>query len=99
MKALDQKLLRDLTRLKTQAITIALVVACGCAALVAALATHYSLRSARDGYYEQARFADVFAGLKRAPLSIASTVEQLPGIVKSWNDSQSSAAQPSPVAG
>lgn len=25
--------------------------------------------------------------------------EQLPGIVKSWNDSQSSTAQPSPVTG
>jgi putative ABC transport system permease protein len=81
VKALDQKLLRDLLRLRTQAITIALVVACGCAALVAALATYHSLQAARDAYYEQARFADVFANLKRAPLSVARTVEQLPGIV------------------
>jgi putative ABC transport system permease protein len=81
VKALDQKLLRDLLRLRTQAITIALVVACGCAALVAALTTHYSLQSARDVYYEQARFANVFATLKRAPLSVASSVEQFPGIV------------------
>ena len=80
VKALDRKLLRDLIRLRTQAITIALVVACGCAALVAAMTTYYSLQSTRDAYYERARFANVFATLKRAPRSVATYIGKLPGV-------------------
>ena len=33
----------------------------------------------RDLYYADARFADVFATLKRAPLSIEARLEAIPG--------------------
>jgi len=66
VSALDRKLLRDLSRLKGQVITIALVVAAGIAAFVAMKGNYVSLEHARDSYYERSRFADVFAHLERA---------------------------------
>jgi putative ABC transport system permease protein len=60
VSALDKKLLRDLSRLKGQVVTIALVVAAGIAAFVAMKGNYASLEHARDAYYERSRFADVF---------------------------------------
>ena len=61
MRALDRKLWRDLARMWGQAITIALVVACGVASFVTMRATHASILAARDRHYASERFADVFA--------------------------------------
>ena len=80
MKTLDRKLLRDLARMKGQAATIALVVAAGIGAFVGMLSTYDSLQWSRRSYYEGARFADIFTGLKRAPESIAEQIAQLPGV-------------------
>ena len=60
---LDCKLLNDLRRLGGQVITIAIVVGCGIAILVAAIATYQSLLATQDAYYQGARFADLFASL------------------------------------
>ena len=67
MKPLDRKLLRDLWRLRSQVITIALVVASGIGGYIGSLSAHASLAALRDGYYESARFAHVFAPVRRAP--------------------------------
>lgn len=80
MSALDHKLRRDLWRLKGQVATIALVLACGIMAMIMLRSTWQSLIAARDTYYEQYRFADVFARLERAPASVANRLEQLPGV-------------------
>ncbi len=80
MKALDRKLLRDLRSLWSQALTIALVVASGVAGFVTTLSAVDSLTLARDRFYAQARFADVFVSLKRAPLSLAAQLQTLPGV-------------------
>ena len=80
MKAIDRKLVRDLAQMKAQAVTIALVIACGVAALVAALATYHSLRRSQEAFYVESHFADVFATLKRAPLSLAPRIEAIPGV-------------------
>lgn len=82
MKALDRKLLRDIVRLRGQVITIALVVACGIAGYVAVVGTYRSLEHARDDYYDEQRFADVFADVISAPKSVAARAERLPGVAR-----------------
>lgn len=80
MNALDRKALRDLALLKGQAVSIALVVACGIAGLIGSLSMHQTLRNAQQVYYAQTRFADVWARLKRAPEGILREIEALPGV-------------------
>ncbi|HWX22660.1 MAG TPA: FtsX-like permease family protein [Candidatus Binatia bacterium] len=77
---LDRKLWRDLSRMKGQALAVALVMACGLAMMVMARSLIYSLESTRREYYEANRFAEVFAQLKRAPNSIAARVAEIPGV-------------------
>jgi putative ABC transport system permease protein len=80
MRALDRKLLRDLRRLWSQALTIALVVGCGVAGFVTSLSAVDSLAAARDDYYQDGRFADVFASVRRAPRGLAETLRAEPGV-------------------
>lgn len=80
MSVLDRKLVRDLRGLRGQLITIALVVAAGVAAFVTLRSAYGSLETARSTYYERYRFGDVFAGVKRAPLSLVPELERIPGV-------------------
>ncbi|MGN6526264.1 MAG: ABC transporter permease [Burkholderiaceae bacterium] len=80
MKALDRKLLRDLRLLWSQALTIALVVASGIGGFVTSLSAVDSLALARDDFYAGGHFADVFAGVKRAPDALADTLRAVPGV-------------------
>jgi len=82
MKALDRKLARDLWSLKTQVISIALVIACGIGAFIGSFSTHHSLVWSRDHYYDSARFAHVFATAKRAPASLVEKIRAIPGVVE-----------------
>jgi putative ABC transport system permease protein len=77
---LDRKLWRDMSALRGQIISIALVVAAGISVFVASISTYDSLLSGRDRFYETARFPQVFVTLKRAPLAILSTLQNIPGI-------------------
>ena len=80
MKALDRKLLRDLRLMWSQALTIALVVASGVGGFITTLSAVDSLALARDRFYAQGRFADVFASLKRAPNSLTEMLRDTPGV-------------------
>ena len=80
MKPLDRKLLRELWRLRGQALAIAVVIASGVAVLVMSLSTLEALQQTTDAYYERYRFADVFANAVRAPRRIAERVAQVPGV-------------------
>jgi putative ABC transport system permease protein len=82
MRALDRKLLRDLWRLRWQVLAISLLIACGVAVGVMAASTQISMEQARDRYYSQTDFADVFASLKRAPLSVVDRLERIPGVAE-----------------
>ncbi|HUW37389.1 MAG TPA: FtsX-like permease family protein [Rhodocyclaceae bacterium] len=82
MKTLDRKLWRDLILMKGQVLTVSLVVACGVAAFVASLATYDSLAWSQQNYYRSSRFADVFAGAKRAPRSLLARVAAIPGVAE-----------------
>ncbi len=70
MKAIHIKLWRDLTRLRAQVATIAMVVAIGVAGFVGMFSVHDSLQGARDTFYHDNRLADVFASVKRAPVHL-----------------------------
>lgn len=82
MKTLDRKLLRDLARLKGQLITIALVVAAGISAFVSMRGTYSSLERARVAYYQEQRFAQVFARLERAPETVRREIERIAGVAR-----------------
>lgn len=96
MTALSRKLLRDLWRLQGQVITIALVVACGIASFVTMRSTYESLIVSRDSYYEDYRFADVFARLERAPRSVGPRLEAIPGVAQIHTRVVESAMVPMP---
>ena len=80
MTALNRKLVRDLWQMKTQALAISLVMACGVAAFVMSLCTVASMERAREGYYDRYRFAHVFAHVKRAPNSLSERIADIPGV-------------------
>ena len=80
MSLLDRKLVRDLRALKSQAIAVALVMACGLAMMIMTRSLILSLETTRDAYYEQHRFAEVFARLKRAPNSVRDQLAAIPGV-------------------
>lgn len=82
LKALNLKLWRDLWRLRAQALTIGVVVACGVAGFVGEFSTHESLKGSRDAYYRASRFADVFASVRRAPLSLRERLLTVPGVAQ-----------------
>ncbi|MFA6545083.1 MAG: FtsX-like permease family protein [Limisphaerales bacterium] len=77
---LDRKLWRDLARMKGQAIAVSLVMACGLSMLIMARSLIHSLESTRAEYYRAHRFAEIFAQLKRAPLSLIDRVREIPGV-------------------
>lgn len=80
LRALDRKLLRDLLHLRGQATAISLVLASGVATFVMALTTLQALKFMQASYYDETRFAHVFAGLKRAPQSVARQIAEIPGV-------------------
>lgn len=82
MTALQTKLWRDLTRLRAQVVTIAVVVAIGVAGFVGMFAVHDSLQTSRDAFYRDNRLADLFAGVKRAPVALAERIEAIPGVAE-----------------
>lgn len=77
---LDRKLLRDLWEMKGQSLAIAAVIGAGVAMFVTYLSNFDSLGRTREAYYEGARFADVFASVKRAPASLEPRLAALPGV-------------------
>ena len=82
MRALTRKLFRDLWRIKGQAFAISLVIGAGVAMWITYLSVFDSLRLTQSDYYERYRFADVFAGLKRAPWRLRERIAEIPGVTQ-----------------
>lgn len=82
MTPLNKILWRDLWHLRGQVFAAALVVACGVMAQVSMRSAYISLQGAQANYYNDYRFADVFAQLKRAPESLADEIRALPGVAQ-----------------
>ena len=82
MTALNRKLVRDLWGARGQALAIALVIGAGIAVFASMFSTFDSLDLTLGTYYERTRFGDVFASLKRAPLSLAADIAAIPGVAQ-----------------
>lgn len=80
LSPLDRKLLRDLSRMKGQVVAVSLVMACGLAMMIMTRSLILTLESTREAYYQKNAMADVFCSLKRAPLSAAERLKELPGV-------------------
>lgn len=80
MRALPRKLWRDAWHYRGQLTAIAAVVLSGMALFVSLRSMHGHLRGSRDAYYRTARFGDLFAQVRRAPLRVADEVGRLPGV-------------------
>jgi len=77
---LDRKLLRDIGKMKGQVFAVSLVMACGLAMMIMTRSLIMTLETARSVYYQENAMADVFATLKRAPLSVAERIKIIPGV-------------------
>jgi putative ABC transport system permease protein len=80
MTALHRKLWRELWGIRGQALAIAMVIASGVATFVLSLTTLHSLQVTQAAFYQESRFADIFASLKRAPEPVAAELAALEGI-------------------
>lgn len=80
MTPLNKKLSRDLWRLRGQGLAISLVVAAGISLMVGMFGTLVSLEESRHAFYDRYRFAQVFAGVKRAPEILINRIRQIPGV-------------------
>ena len=82
MKALDKKLWRDIWGMRMQALAIAMVIVGGVSIFIMSLSTLDSLYETRETYYRDHHFAQVFASLERAPLSLVQRIEEISGVDK-----------------
>lgn len=80
MSPLDRKLLRDLWRIKGQAIAIGAVIGVGVLMLVMMTGLVTSLDETRKTYYERYRLADIFAPVTRAPDRLIADLAAIPGV-------------------
>ena len=80
MRPLDRKVLRDLWRMKSQMAAVAAVVAVGVASFVSLWSMYEYLKTSRDVYYREYRFARVFAGLKSAPDRVEDEIRRISGV-------------------
>jgi putative ABC transport system permease protein len=78
---LRKKLARDLWAVKGQVLTIALVVASATGGFLGSVGTYQALSRARDSFYAQSQFGELFADLKRAPQSLVEEVKGLPVVL------------------
>lgn len=80
VSVLWRKLGRDLWALRAQVGAIALVLGSGLAVLIMSLGAIRALEDTRAAFYDRARFADVFAEVRRAPEALATRLAQIPGV-------------------
>lgn len=82
MTALNRKLIADMGRLRAQILAIAILIALGVGASLAMASAARSLAVAETAYYDEARFPDVFALVRRAPLTMKARVGAIPGVAE-----------------
>lgn len=80
VNVLDIKVMRDLWSMRTQVLSIALLIASGIAVFVMSVSNYFALVEAMGNHYRNERFAELFASLKRAPNSVVQRVREINGI-------------------
>lgn len=81
LSVLHRKLGRDLWRIRAQAAAIAVVVGIGVMVLVMMSGLVSTLSGTRDSYFEDYRFASVFAPITRAPQAVAARLAEIDGVL------------------
>jgi len=79
MRTINRKIIRNLWGMKGQVIAIAMVIASGVATFIMSISTMQSLKLTQATFYQEYRFAEVFASLKRAPERLRSRIQEIPG--------------------
>ena len=82
MRTLDRKWLRELWQMRGQALAIALVIASGVATYILSRSTIDTLTETQAEFYRSTHFADVVAGLKRAPMALGPRIREIPGVAR-----------------
>lgn len=80
MRALNQKMLRDLWGMWGQLLAITLVIVAGVATYVAMTSVMDTLQHTQETYYDEHRFAEGFATVTRAPQRVHQQLQEIPGI-------------------
>ena len=80
MQKLDRKLIRDLAKMKGQAVAIILVIAAGVATFVMSMCAYASLSDGQERFYRDNRFADIFSSARRCPNSLIPRIKTIPGV-------------------
>lgn len=80
VNVLDIKVMRDLWAMRTQVLSIALLIAAGIAVFVMSVSNYLALVNAMEDHYRNERFAELFASLKRAPMSVSERIREIEGV-------------------
>ena len=72
--------MRDLWSFRGHALGIVLVLACAAATVSMSFSVRRSLDDTREDYYRRHGFADLFASVTGAPLSLVAAVRGIPGV-------------------
>ncbi len=81
MRTLHRKLLRDLWRMRLQALAIGLVIGSGIAVFIMMLGAMASLEATKDAYYAQSRFGQLFVHAERVPAAVGEALERIDGVI------------------
>jgi putative ABC transport system permease protein len=82
IRALDRKMLRDLWRMRAQALAIAFVVTAGVTTYISMTSVSDTLQGTLERYYREYRFAEGFASLRRAPEQVGDRLRGTPGVAR-----------------
>ncbi|MEM9275050.1 MAG: hypothetical protein AAGA80_19105 [Cyanobacteria bacterium P01_F01_bin.143] len=82
MDILDRKIIRELWQQRGQVVALGLVLVCGIASFLMALSAYSSVKLTQSIYYDNYHFAQVFASVKRAPISLADQIEAIAGVAR-----------------
>ncbi len=80
LRAFDRKLLRDIRRLWSQVLAIALVLACGVAILLTAFGMVRALDATLEDYFGRQNFAELFGAVRRAPEALIDETRAIDGV-------------------
>jgi putative ABC transport system permease protein len=82
LRSIDRKLLRDLWRMRGQAVAIVFVMIAGVTTYVSMISIYDTLEHTLARYYEDHNFADGFASVRRAPEQVADRLREIPGVLE-----------------
>lgn len=78
--ALFKKAFRDILEQRSMVLVISMMIMVGAGLFTTMISTLDSLRTTQEAYYQEYDFANLFASLKQAPVSVLLDVKEIPGV-------------------